>query len=216
MALHGCHQGNNTTTISVNPALKAAFNYKVGTYWIYQDSLSGEVDSFFVWLNTDFYSLYYPVGTSNPQKNIEAIGIDVTEYNVSPIFPPDTQSWAYYYTDFEIDLQYNSSAYEGKIVYDAFINYPNDTMLSGEGYGINSISADTGKVINIYNQLIVNGQTFSNVIEVNHFMQFPGYTHHDTFLVAPSTGIIKMKLNHPLDSLNKRRVWELQRYHIVK
>ena len=215
MTVNACHQGNNTTYINVNPALKAAFNYKVGTYWIYQDSLSGEVDSFCVNGNSDQY-IYTSNSSTSPTIAAENISISINEYNVSPNLPVDTQYWGYNYEANEIDIQYENRIYPNTVVYATFINYPYDAILS-----ISSIPySDTGKVISIFNQLAVNSQTYQNVIEVNHYANLTvlstDYIHNDTLFFAPSAGMIKMILHHPLDSLNNHRVWELQRYHIVK
>jgi len=52
MTMYSCKKNNNPV-INVNTALKAAFNYMPGTYWIYKDSISGRIDSFFVTLHQD-------------------------------------------------------------------------------------------------------------------------------------------------------------------
>ena len=51
VVLFGCTRSKSVNT-PVNSDLIASFNYKPGTYWIYRDSISGEIDSFFVRSNT--------------------------------------------------------------------------------------------------------------------------------------------------------------------
>jgi hypothetical protein len=222
VALHGCSTGSITTYINVNPALKAAFNYKVGSYWIYQDSLSGETDSFFVQSNSDTYSPYYTPPTSNPQKETEEILITVLENNTNLISPGTTANWNFGYFENEIDLTYgNGNGYNNFIYYWPFINYPNDSTLTSYGYGAYGHITDTGKIISTFSQLIVDGRSYQNVIEVNHYANMTidsiDYVYNDTFFVTPGAGMLKMILHHhPFDSLNSYRVWELQRYKIVK
>jgi hypothetical protein len=62
----------------VNDSLKAAFNYKPGTYWIYKDSLTGRLDSFAVTSQTDDFSRL--ITSPNPDYLEEGIVIYITEY----------------------------------------------------------------------------------------------------------------------------------------
>ena len=47
LMIQGC-QKQQLPHYTINPGLMSAWGFKTGTYWIYQDSLSGEVDSFAV------------------------------------------------------------------------------------------------------------------------------------------------------------------------
>ena len=75
---------------------------------------------------------------------------------------------------------------------------------------------DSGIVSNIYNSYTVAGNSFSNVVEWDDgsdgVFNYPYF--HDIIHLNASAYIIKMRLNHPIDSINI--VWELQRWHIVK
>src|SRR4051812_28248698 len=44
-----------TIYFNVDPFLKSMFNWQAGSYWIMQDSASGQVDSFYVTAWVDFY-----------------------------------------------------------------------------------------------------------------------------------------------------------------
>ena len=208
MTVNACHQGNNTTYINVNPALKAAFNYKVGTYWIYQDSLSGEVDSFCVNDNSDQY-IYTSNSSTSPTIAAENISISIPQYNVNANSRTERQIWGFNYGNNEMDLRYSDNSFNTDFI--PFIYYPNNSLLVGD-----SSLTDSGSIINVFNELLINGQAYLNVIEVNHYSDTLENRHNDTFFVAPSAGIIKMILNHPSDSVDKHRIWELLRYHIVK
>ena len=52
--LSACKKSNNNQTpvIPIEPGLQATFRYLPGTYWVYQDSVSGETDSAYVVSNT--------------------------------------------------------------------------------------------------------------------------------------------------------------------
>src|ERR1039457_5726431 len=47
LLFEGCGKKSSNST-PVDATLKKYFSYKVGTYWIYRDSLRGEIDSFVV------------------------------------------------------------------------------------------------------------------------------------------------------------------------
>jgi len=121
------------------------------------------------------------------------------------------------YSSDEIDLQFiTNESFTSKINYAPLINYPFLDSLVSDGTTGNE---DSGEV-SILNYYTVNGQNFSNVGTVNQHVNLPPflnyglYTTNDWFYICPEAGIIKMRLNHPQDSVN--RVWELQRLHIVK
>lgn len=211
----GCRPSIKVIISSVNKDLKAAFYYQGGTYWVYKDSLTGRVDSFYVSASRDA-SILQPTANISPQEYVESIFINVRECNTSPTFPADTQMWNMSYTSNVMRIQYYNFVYQDRIAYYPFINYPFQSTLTSDTLGVASPNPDTGVVVGQPGQYTVAGQTFQNVAEVYHYMNAPSYAHNDTFFICPDAGIIKMYLNHPLDSLNRRHVWELQRWHIVK
>jgi hypothetical protein len=212
ITLFACKKKPDNNVIHINGALKAAFNFQPGTYWIYKDSLTGIMDSFFVTKNTYFTTTNYPY-------TIESIGINISEYDYHITSLIDTQWWSFSYQSNMFDLRYQENkVFAGEIDYFPLINYPfSDTLSTCAGcivrgqYGQNN-------VISIFNFFVVNGQTFENVVEVFHtvnlapFENYGQYNASDLFYICPNIGIIKMSLNHPQDSIN--RVWELQRYSI--
>ena len=51
-----CHK-NNSPHYKLNSGLQANFGYNIGSYWIYRDSINGEIDSYYVSsskLSTDY------------------------------------------------------------------------------------------------------------------------------------------------------------------
>jgi len=210
MTMHSCKKNNNPV-VNVNAALKAAFNYMPGTYWIYKDSISGRVDSFFV-------TRQYDITGIGASVTIEYVFIYISEYDEDSTSSFDTVGWLLTCTSNEIDLNFvTKKDFAGSINYAPLIDYPFLDPLESDGYTEgNEDSAE----VSILSDYTVNGRNFSNVgvvnEHVNHppFLNYGLYTTNDWFYICPEAGIIKMRLNHPQDSLN--RVWELQKWHIVK
>ena len=48
MTSMSCHK-KKIPHYPLSAALKAAFGYKIGSYWVYRDSVSGEIDSFYTY-----------------------------------------------------------------------------------------------------------------------------------------------------------------------
>ena len=191
----------------VNAALKAAFNYKIGTYWIYRDSLNGRVDSFFVTSNTDKYT-DLPNGTGSLNSK-ESMDIRISEQKVGlPL--ADTQSWIFFYEVSMFCVNFTEKNTNMLIEYVPLINYPFQMQLHREG--LLPQYTDSGIVNSINNAYSINGHTFFDVAIVTHSITATNITYNDCFYICPEAGLIKMRLNHPHDSLV--RVWELQRWHI--
>ncbi len=64
--------------ISLNPAVAARYNFKLGTYWVYTDSVTGGLDSFVVGTSLH-YSKLTPDDTKGPY-DLEIIDIPVAHY----------------------------------------------------------------------------------------------------------------------------------------
>jgi hypothetical protein len=67
----------------------------------------------------------------------------------------------------------------------------------------------------------ISNKTYQQVTEFDHYtnltrswLQPPYLIYDDQLFLSPGVGIIKLRLNHPVDSVY--RVWELQRYNVVR
>jgi len=209
MLFHACNKSHKVYPVNAN--LKAAFNFQQGSYWIYKDSLSSRIDSFFVTSNNH---KNYPGSVGNSYT--EDIQINISEYNIYPLPITDTQTWMFEYISNSFNAYfYTKNIYSGYISYTPIVNYPyTDTLSSPASY-----YPDTATLDNIYNAYALNGQSFTNVAKVNHKadwtfdVNFPLYSFNDYFYIAPNVGLIKIVQNHPQDSVY--HVWELQRWHVV-
>ena len=221
--IYGCSKPK-VTYYPINAQLKAAFNYQVGTYWIYRDSISGREDSFYVIENNA--SVNNHIDKYGGGYTMDFIAIEIKELNISPL--PISNIVQYYDFGYFINILVIATSetkiYTGNIQYCPMINYPyhDPIQLTNLGGPVASYS-ETSRISNIYNTFNLNGTFFNNTIEVNHSasiiaqMNYPltnPYSYSDDFFISPDAGIIKMRLNHPQDTIH--RVWELERYKIVK
>ncbi len=211
LILNACNPTPKVTNYPINADLKAAFYYQIGTYWIYRDSISGMIDSFYV--TTSGEANQIPSNGSN--YSVDNITIQILEKNISPVPTSSTlYCWDYFYQAniIFIDFFFDNNSHPTE--YRPFINYPFQATITTEFYAMTYSYLAYKNINNIYNNYVVNGNSFTNVAEINHWVVAPIMSYNDVFFISPEAGIIKMRLNHPLDSLY--RVWELQRWHIVK
>ncbi len=202
-----------STFIPVNDSLQAVFNFQPGTYWIYEDAVTGLTDSFFVTGNST-------TTTANGSYNVQFINIAISAYGIGAAFT-DTQSWTFSYQSNMFDLSYTEAKVSpGKVNYAPLVNYPFADSLTKCAGCIAVSDPGQNSVFYLYDSMLLNGQIFHNVAEINHFTNFPAngnfgiFDTYDLFYICPNIGIVKMSLNHPEDSVH--HVWELQRWNIVK
>lgn len=194
---------NKTKYINIDPNLKNAFFYKVGTYWVYTDSLSSDIDSFFVTNSSDAHDM------TSDNQNEEHINIDISEYTKHATGLVDTNVWtlliARNYLDFSWQ-QSLSTTNKGRDIYYNYLNYPFQI-------GSLSQSSTTVGVINVVGtNYLINTNVFSSVTIVNYYDSSIAF--NDVFYLNEANGLIKLKLSHP--KININRIWELARWHIVK
>jgi len=201
----GC-QKQQLPHYTINPALMKAWGFKTGTYWIYQDSLSGEVDSFVV--------------ESTQTKTNLGTSISEDEYDIN-IGTYKSDSFNIYYRMALSDsgLVFNNDDYatemEPNLQYGVFM-YP---IYVGQSY-IVTVN-DSTFVSDIFSSLSINNNMYKNVAQIHHYssidrdLNYGGVMKHDDwFYACDNVGFVKMVFNHPEDSLYRN--WELLRYHIEK
>lgn len=173
------------------------FNYKLGTYWIYKDSLTGEEDSFFVHDNT-FSSIQE---ISNSPALTDNIDIDIFQYNNAKQY---IAKWKMSLCARIIFLAYAGNI---DISYNAFILIPFKAGLIGYN------DADSGYVISVNNIDTINSVTYYNIAIIRHLNDFfhVNAFFDDTFYFNSDVGIIKMDLKH-----DTHNIWELERCKIIR
>jgi len=207
--LASCNKKGSQQNIPIDAAVLTNFNYKPGTYWIYRDSISGQVDSFYVTSNTgnipvDINGVIY-----------DRISFYVSQANISSVPGNDTITWL-----FGLETNYLSLMLQiGKtgqptddVEFPTFITYPfvlGQPLPKEFGAGVRGAN-----VISILPSYTLNARAYTNTAVLNIIDSLPQHNYYDQFFINADAGIIKMKLNHFNDGLSRN--WELQRYDIVK
>ena len=198
---------NVPTPIAIDSNLAKYYNYKPGTYWIYKDSISGRVDSFATISNSSGAANGGNTQSIFVNAYMNYISIVVNDYNTnSPNIVNAQWKWT---------LLEKAANLEMPGFYSALFLYP---MTKGdvESYFNYNNVLDEYFVPNIFPTAMINGNNYSNVALINHYDTLKSSPSQfiDRYYINDSIGIIKMKLFHPLDSVNF--IWELQRCSIVR
>ncbi|MBA3829736.1 MAG: hypothetical protein H0X33_12420 [Taibaiella sp.] len=194
IALQACTKVKH---LGINSDLAAAFDFNKGSYWIYKDSLTGQIDSFYEF-RRDYFSLTHGDYLNDHET------MYVLQSNAAHT---DSIEWHFYLAQ---DI-YGIAWYNKFGEFSPLFQYPYKLGGGKASYAINIVT-------NIYPSYTVNNQIFSNVVLVNDSINNTPYPidsyWNDWFYITANVGIIKMRLFHPYYSIN--RVWELQSWHIVK
>lgn len=186
-------------------------NFMPGTYWIYNDLISGRTDSFYVRSNE-----YQPQSETYNIYNYHLITI--AEVNVDGTNPGDSANWVFSYQGTRImaDYDYTVNAYgwKNQIQFAPLYMYP---FQLGDMMGRN----DSSFVTQVDTVFSVNGLVFRNVAHVYHHSDVDSSVAganitklDDWFYVNDSVGLVTMILSHPDHHIN--HFWQLVRYNIVK
>ncbi len=197
------NNNNNSDTTFPDKGLVANFNFKPGTYWIYRDSVSGRMDSFYVSDNTT--QAWQSLNSTGP-GNAHFMYLIVYTINISSRNIDSPQLAASSTLSMSLMNNYSTLNYliNGNMtVYTPFFMYPTSSSFPS------SDSSETNSVVRSYASYSVNGNLYNNVTEIAH----DSTGTNDRFFVSDSTGIVKMCINHPAQSIHY--VWELSRYHAV-
>jgi hypothetical protein len=211
LLLSACRK-KTVTVYVVGDNTKYAFNFKVGTYWVYTDSLSGAVDSFFVTSNADATDKY--LDNNGSGYTMESITMNVSEKSLGS--NTVTQYWKYIYQGNTINV-FDSGAGIQTTEYVPLVNFPFESTISSSSTAPHSLLpsyADSGTVNASLYEYVIHSRTFYDDALITHSVKTATRWYTDTFILSPSFGIIKMMLHHPGDHLN--RVWVLQDWNIVK
>ncbi|MCW3121600.1 MAG: hypothetical protein JWQ38_1092 [Flavipsychrobacter sp.] len=186
-----CHSifDKKGTDVYVIDDLKNGFNFQYGSYWIYTDALTGQVDSFYVKDNHQGMSYNTP-NDLNDQIRDHYIDISITEENTAPLpVSAKKESWS-------MHLSENFISFYGSHFY---YQQPETYQQGTTSYTI-------------------NGQTYNNVsviirADTNKVSTYgSAANYYDTIYLCPKVGVIRIAMYHPLDTF--QRVWELQRYKV--
>ena len=196
-AVYSCNKPSGTH-YTIDADLISKFEFQPGSYWVYTDSLTSVVDSFYVKVPPNSYS------ENNNGVTVDYIGIGIYDMNVSNL-------WFLGLSTNYLNLTWSSCegcAVDTIVQYPVLISYP---FLPGtqtaKYYGTWISYIDT-----IMSVFVINGNSFYNVAHV--IIPNSRDKTFDDFYLNDSVGIIKMRLRSP--EFSQQRIWELQRWHIVK
>ena len=181
-----------TPIVPMNPILKKYYCYKKGSYWVYRDSLNGDIDSFAVVSNN-----YEPNYTSsNPQGEEQEKDFITMFRNGSALY---TWEWEVY----------NGIIFSGSItskysfIYVAFAPW--------EAFGTAPLDSPSIYVNDVYTTLgyfqtyNLNANTYDSVTQFHHNgVDSFGFNdnYSDLFYFNQDAWIIKMSFHHPADTNN--------------
>lgn len=180
----------------IDSDMESHFNYKVGSYWIYKDSISGQVDSFVVYGNNQIKQ------KKDDQHTYDEIDVYINEFNVGANNPTHSWCWALLdnHIEFTENITINMSTYHIGVDYECFLKWP---IYVGDQQGRDR---DVFSVVENYPQLTVLGSQYTNIWQLFH--STVGNELDDWFWISTDKGIIKMVL----DRYGQQKiVWELQR-----
>jgi hypothetical protein len=182
--------------------LKDFTYFKDSTYWVYQDSATGDLDSFFVYDSRDIYSNYID-NTGKPLANME-----VFQYFTNS----SRDGFTYYYLTDLIANRYN--------------DFPNVRVLRvREKAGVNIINhfytypMEVGKFDAYDNSILTLTKRTDTMTFLHTYKDVLKYTDNNnstenndstTFYVAKNIGIVRKEI--PAQG----KIWNLLRYRIVQ
>ena len=201
---------NGPQVITIEQGLRSNFGYQPGTYWIYKDSVTGQMDSAYV-TNTAMDSFYEGCVLRAGEPMFQGMNITVM---VNDNNPADTERWFFSL----VDSSFSMSCFSNKDSVESMISMKLFTYPFVPGAAINGgcvMNFDSGAVTDII-PLVVNKQNFTNTARSAHASMsgFSRYVYNDYFYVNQDAGLVKVVMNHPQKSVY--RVLELVRYHLVR
>ncbi len=174
----------------VDADLKSAFHFGKGSYWLFVDSLSGDMDSIVVTTDSTYYKIEHGV-------EVETMSMVFTEIQKEALYATKVSYWEYRLkgTDFAVFL-FNNKLSTHSICFDPFVLYPFQIMPIAVAPVITGYE-DSSEVSNIYDMLSVYSNDFKNVAVISHKSSIadngilPFFSYNNTYFVAPKVGIVK-------------------------
>ncbi len=179
-----------------------------GTYWVYEDSVSGAIDSVWVW---DAYKGRDTLGRSNSSGLDEGIYDWFKIKTRSSYFNADYYYWS------------NSSRAAKSYSFPVYREILSSSMLAETPclrfhyelgkiyYGYSSVnSVDTQRCSAFFNSLILASNSFYSVIVYEQTKNYLEEDNHTYFYWAKNYGLIRKEI------LGKNEVWNLIRCNIIQ
>ncbi|MBS1644913.1 MAG: hypothetical protein JST36_07745 [Bacteroidetes bacterium] len=190
LLLFSCKK-NEVRHVPLDPLVKATFDWHEGSYWVMQDSATGQIDSFYVWYYRNWYSL------SSEDKNFEFLTVAINVVNTSDISDS---------LEMQIGLasDYNRSTIE--------FNLGKSSDLSDSTFGINGFFPCPKEYSDV--SYTINGEKFEHVyLNSTDFGHYPVVPKNNLSLaVNLERGILFLACKGSI----YRHTWYLLRHTIVR
>ena len=151
----------------IDPTINKYYNFKIGSYWVYKDSLTGSLDSFTTTVHTD--------NRSGSQSSYDYGLLDQMYAFNNGVYDTIGAQTILYLNKLNYTIGSGSIKFAPNVWYKPLFYFANDTYYNSlEKAGI------------IYNQYSINNNTFNNVIKLDGV----GYDssgvnfYHDDFHIA--------------------------------
>ena len=182
--------------------VKDHFYFDVGTYWVYEEETSGQIDS--QWVSQAFTLPNVCWFDYDIKSNLSSFISEIkTELLASAIDSGLVKK--------EVSIYVNRTKYKsGKLIGGSILSpfyYPFNEVIYNYG-GTDYISNLTVK--KLHNQLLVNDILFTDVLEISEDKNIAENDQSTNHYYAKNIGLVKKEL------IDSNQAWNLIRYHIVK
>jgi hypothetical protein len=210
--LPACKRQSGTPMVPVNADMKAHFAFKPGTYWIYKDSVNGEMDSAYVYAQQSEYIYQGCVlFKGEPKYEYLTVFVRVARNNGSL----DSERWNLNLMENNCSMACINSAdaMESQLSVHLF-SWP---FLAAQATASGCVlPPDSVLVTTATSSVTVGGQTFPGTARSSHVPGIvdPNLAYNDCFYISPDVGLVKVVFDHP--TIPVHRVLELQRSNIIR
>lgn len=196
--------------VYLDQALKNYYDWQEGSYWVYKDSLTGDVDSFVV------SKYYYDEGINAKDYNVQKVNIIINEY---PVNRPVTRSnsnvllWTLQRNSAALDYRFHPDSFEKAltlsfgpipfIIEDSIYYYQGPPCISDTSY------YGTHKLATLNVGTTQFNEVFEKYYRRSSIECYDLIPQDDTYFINQDAGLVKMRLNNYVN-----RNWELLYYHI--
>lgn len=205
IAMYGCNKEPLEINIPFPEEAVQYFYFKTGSYWIYQNSKSSEIDS--IWVTE---SIRIPDNSYSYDKTKYYKKEFIRMYSLTSLYP-NKGNWDFYFKPFGSSFV----LYGGRNTYMqpsgncTLWKYPFDG-------GLNQVSDIKGndtsmfRVLGTHYTVTIGNKTYSSVLKVNITNCIFMDKHDINMYWAPNYGIIK------IEDLDDSSNWELIRHHLIQ
>jgi hypothetical protein len=161
VVLFSCTKEPEQKPVYFNAAFKSAFNYQIGSYWVFYDSVNSRSDSLSV-ISNKYYKPFYVAGTRE-----EVVNVSMKFFNA-------TSASSTIGLQFQLAAPFSCGMFFAYIHPDSGINsqYPTD-LINGMPFNTGKKSIAVGDFIGFYESsfignMKINGVTYSNVYRTEY------------------------------------------------